>query len=97
MRGGIPRLKDTVSGPRDKSRHLWRGETVGIRLEEQLPPAPRRKRVGIEPTIPGTNPESTDLKSAEAARPHALPVKRSGPPRRAETLVELTGIEPVTS
>ncbi len=49
----------------------------------ELAGAPWRKRVGIEPTIPGTNPESTDLKSAEAARPHALPVRRSGSPRPA--------------
>ena len=43
----------------------------------ELAGAPWRKRVGIEPTIPGTNPESTDLKSAEAARPHALPTERA--------------------
>ena len=49
----------------------------------ELAGAPWRKRVGIEPTIPGTNPESTDLKSAEAARPHALPVRCSGLPRTA--------------
>ena len=61
-------------------------------------PRPWRKRVGIEPTIPGTNPESTDLKSAEAARPHALPKERTGQlPEERRTLVELTGIEPVTS
>ena len=47
----------------------------------ELAGAPWRKRVGIEPTIPGANPESTDLKSAEAARPHALPLGRSGPLR----------------
>ena len=34
--------------------------------------------MGIEPTIPGTNPESTDLKSAGAARPHSLPRLRTG-------------------
>ena len=84
MRGGIPRLKDTVSGPGDKLRHLWRGETVGHRgatgggVSWSVPWAlPWRKRVGIEPTIPGTNPESTDLKSAKAARPHALPTERA--------------------
>ena len=85
MRGGIPRLKDTVSGRGDKLRHLGRVKPWGIHrgatgggVSWSVPWAlPWRKRVGIEPTIPGTNPESTDLKSAEAARPHALPTERA--------------------
>ena len=92
MSGEVPRMSGTVSGLGDKSRHPL-GQAAGGRAPEAQ--APWRKRVGIEPTIPGVNPESTDLKSAEAARPHALPrcgPGRSGPKR--EILVELTGIEP---
>ena len=38
MSGGIPRLKDTVSGPGDKLRHLWRGEwRRSTRTEGQNP------------------------------------------------------------
>jgi hypothetical protein len=36
-----------------------------------------RKRVGIEPTRPGRAATPTDLKSARATRPHALPARLS--------------------
>ena len=57
--------------PREEARAAGGGAPRGE--AEQAEPTFWRKRMGIEPTHPGKTGTPTDLKSARATRPRALP------------------------